>query len=159
MQKLPKTLIFIVVALSMVLTAFLPAAPAAVEYPRNETLYTSGTQWGAPSSWNPLNGGGYATGTIGLVYETLFIYDPLADKFTPYLAESANWTDATTYEVKIRQGVKWTNGQPLTADDVKFTFDIDNPNGDTKAGLGYSALWKFLDNIEIKDANTVVFKF
>ncbi|HEX7555407.1 MAG TPA: hypothetical protein VF338_02195, partial [Leptolinea sp.] len=88
MQKLPKILIFVVIALSMVLTAFLPAAkppvPAALEYPRNETLYTSGTQYGAPSSWNPLNGGGYAMGTIGLCYETLFIYDPLADKFTPY---------------------------------------------------------------------------
>ena len=61
-------------------------APAVVSYAREETLYTSGTQWGPPSSWNPFNGGGYAMGTIGLVYETLYIYDPLADKFTPWLA-------------------------------------------------------------------------
>jgi peptide/nickel transport system substrate-binding protein len=163
MQKLPRTLIFVVVAISMVMTAFLPAssapAPAALEYPRAETLYTSGTQWGPPSSWNPLNTGGYAMGTIGLCYETLFIYDPLADKFTPFLAESATWTDATTYEVKIRQGIKWTNGSPLTADDVKFTFDIADPNGTTKAGLAYSGLWKFLNSVDKKDANTVVFKF
>jgi peptide/nickel transport system substrate-binding protein len=163
MKKLPKTLIFVVIVLSMILTAFLPAssapAPAALEYPRAETLYTSGTQWGPPSSWNPLNSGGYAMGTIGLCYETLFIYDPLADKFTPYLAESATWTDATTYEVKIRKGIKWTNGSPLTADDVKFTFDIADPNGATKAGLAYTGLWKFLDSIEKKDDLTAVFKF
>ena len=75
-------------------------------------------------------------GTMGLCYETLFIYDPLADKFTPYLAECDNWTDATTYEVKIRKGIKWTNGSPLTADDVKFTFDIADPNGDHQSRLG-----------------------
>ena len=168
MQKLPKTLLFVVVALSMVLTAFVPASSVAVEYPRNETLYTSGTQWGAPSSWNPLNSGGYATGTLGLCYETLFIYDPLADKFTPYLAESDSWVDATTYEVKIRQGIKFTDGRVLTADDVKFTFDIASPtytfknvtkDGPKTLGLAYSGLWKFLDSVEVKDANTVVFKF
>ncbi|MEJ2150357.1 MAG: hypothetical protein P8Z40_12875, partial [Chloroflexota bacterium] len=41
-------------------------------YVRSETLYTSGTQWGPPSSWNPFNTGGYAMGTFGLVYEPLF---------------------------------------------------------------------------------------
>ena len=101
-----------------------PGEPAVVSYARNETLYTSGTQWGPPSSWNPLNGGGYAMGTIGLVYETLYIYDPLADKFTPWLAaEDMNWADDTTLEIKLRDGITWQDGTPLTADDVKFTFD------------------------------------
>jgi len=46
-----------------------PQAPAAGEvFERSETLYTSGTQWGPPSSWNPFNTGNYATGTIGLCY-------------------------------------------------------------------------------------------
>src|SRR5688572_33081371 len=50
-------------------------APAgAGGYPRNETLYTSGTQWGPPSSWNPIIPGS-VTGTVGLLYETLFLYD------------------------------------------------------------------------------------
>lgn len=159
MQKLPKALIFIVVALSMVLTAFLPAASVAVEYPRNETLYTSGTQWGPPSSWNPLSNN-YAMGTLGLCYETLFIYDPLADKFTPFLAESDKWADATTYVVTLRKGIKWTNGQALTVDDVKFTFDIADPNGAFKAGVQYTGLWKFLDKVEVnKDTNEITFKF
>jgi peptide/nickel transport system substrate-binding protein len=57
-----------------------PAAPMVFD--RSETLYTSGTQWGPPSSWNPFNGGGYAMGTVGLVYGPLY-YDPLADKFNP----------------------------------------------------------------------------
>ncbi|NMB91194.1 MAG: hypothetical protein GYA17_22765, partial [Chloroflexi bacterium] len=39
------------------------AAPSTEAYERSETLYTSGTQWGPPSSWNPFNTGNYATGT------------------------------------------------------------------------------------------------
>jgi peptide/nickel transport system substrate-binding protein len=64
-------------------------------YERSETLYTSGTQWGPPSSWNPFNQGGYAMGTIGLCYETLFIFDPLTNEYKPWLAESGKWTSDT----------------------------------------------------------------
>ena len=42
---------------------------------------------------------------------------------TPSLAES--WTvspDQRTYEFKLRQGVKFHNGDPFTAEDVKFSF-------------------------------------
>ena len=43
---------------------------------------------------------------------------------TPSLAES--WTaskDGLTYEFVIRKGVKFHNGEPVTAEDVKFSFD------------------------------------
>src|ERR671922_1322187 len=43
---------------------------------------------------------------------------------TPSLAES--WTaskDGLTYEFVIRKGVKFHNGEPVTADDVKFSFE------------------------------------
>ncbi len=76
-------------------TAEVTPAPteAAVEsYPRNETLYTTGKQWGPPSTWNPLDPNA-AMGVVGLQYETLFLFDPLADTFEPWLAESAEWTD------------------------------------------------------------------
>ena len=43
-----------------------PAANPA-SYPRNETLYTSGSQWGPPNNWNPIMDWQYATGTEGLV--------------------------------------------------------------------------------------------
>lgn len=136
--------------------------PSAEEmtYERNETLYTSGTQWGPPSSWNPFNGGGYAMGTIGLVYETLYIYDPLADKFNPWLAaEDMKWVDDTTLEIKLREGLTWTDGEALDADDVIFTYKLADPNGDYKAGLNFTGLYNFLDSIEKVDATTVDFKF
>jgi peptide/nickel transport system substrate-binding protein len=121
---------------------------------RSETLYTGGKQWGPVSNWNPLMTGNYATGTIGLVYETLFLYDPLTDKFMPWLAESGQWTDASTYELKVRQGVNWSDGKPLTADDVKFTFELGQ-----KTALNFSSLWSWLSSITKVDDYTLDFKF
>ena len=121
---------------------------------RSETLYTGGKQWGPVSNWNPLMTGNYATGTIGLVYETLFLYDPLTDKFMPWLAESGQWTDALTYELKVRQGVNWSDGKPLTADDVRFTFELGQ-----KTALNFSSLWSWLSSITKVDDYTLGFKF
>lgn len=129
-------------------------APSEVTYARNETLYTSGTQWGPPSSWNPFNTGGYAMGVIGLVYETLFIYDPLTNKYTPWLAESGSWTSDKVYTLKVRQGIQWTDGQPLTAADVKFTFEL----GKT-APINISTVWQWLESINQKDDYTLEFNF
>jgi peptide/nickel transport system substrate-binding protein len=128
--------------------------PSTVTFPRAETLYTGGKQWGPVSNWNPFMTGNYATGTIGLVYETLFLYDPLTDKFIPWLAASGTWTDATTYQVKLRPDLTWSDGQPLTADDVKFTFEL----GKT-APINLAAVWDWLGSIEAVDATTLNFKF
>ena len=130
------------------------AAPAVTNFPRNETLYTGGKQWGPVSNWNPMQAGNYAMGTLGLVYETLFLYDPLTDKFIPWLAESGAWKDPTTYEVKLRSGLTWSDGKPLTADDVVFTFTLGK--SDT---LFFSPLWKWMTAVTKVDDSTVDFVF
>ena len=128
--------------------------PGPMTFARNETLYTSGTQWGPPSSWNPFNTGGYAMGTIGLVYETLFIYDPMTNEYKPWLAESGSWTSDKVYTLKLRQGIKWSDGQPLTAADVKFTFEIGKD-----APVNISTVWRYLDTITQADDYTLQFNF
>jgi peptide/nickel transport system substrate-binding protein len=136
-------------------TAASPSAEpsgAVTEYPRAETLYTTGKQWGPPSTWNPLDPNS-AMGTVGLQYETLFLYDPLADTFTPWLAESGTWTDATTYTIKVRQGMTWADGEPITAEDVAFTIGL------AKIPAVGSTLWNFVSDATASDASTVVVKF
>jgi peptide/nickel transport system substrate-binding protein len=130
------------------------AAPSedTTSYPRNETLYTTGKQWGPPSTWNPLDPNA-ATGVVGLQYETLFLYDPLADKFEPWLAESATWTDPTTYTIKVRQGIKWSDGQAFSADDVAFTLGL------AKIKAVGDNIWDFVSDATATDASTVVVKF
>lgn len=156
--------IVMIVLLALALVTILAPAPTLAQGPttfaRNETLYTTGVQWGPPSSWNPWNGGGYSVGTVGLIYETLFIYDPMTDKFSPWLAESGTWTDDTTWQIKLRQGLTWSDGKPLTADDVKFTIELGDPNGKYKGtGLAFQTIWNDLISIEAKDATTLNFKF
>jgi peptide/nickel transport system substrate-binding protein len=90
----------------------------------NLPLYTTGTAWGPYSDLNPFKNWDYVTGTVGLVYETPFRYDPLTDKFIPWLASEGKWQDATTYVMTVRKGVTWNDGQPFTAGDVKFTMDL-----------------------------------
>ena len=136
-------------------TAEVTPAPteAAVEsYPRNETLYTTGKQWGPPSTWNPLDPNA-AMGVVGLQYETLFLFDPLADTFEPWLAESAEWTDPTTYTIKTREGVTWADGTPFTAEDVAFTIGL------AKIKVVGSNIWDFVSDATATDASTVVVKF
>lgn len=123
-------------------------------YPRSETLYTSGTQWGPPANWNPIMNWTYTTGTVGYVYETLFLYDPMKDEYIPWLAESGEWTDEDTYELNVRDGVTWTDGEPLTAEDVVFTVEL----GQTES-VPYSNLWDWLESAEVVDDTTARFTF
>ena len=91
------------------------AATAAVptNLPRNQTLFISGAAWGPASTWNPFQTGNLAntSGTIGFVYETLFSFDPLSGKLSPFLAASGTWTNPTTYDVILQTWpdlVGWT---------------------------------------------------
>lgn len=123
-------------------------------YPRNQTLFTSGTQWGVPANWNPVMNWAYATGTVGLVYETLFLYDPLTDKFEPWLAQKGEWTGDLTYEVTLRDGLTWSDGQPITADDVAFTINLGKMET-----VPYHAMYNFIQSVEAVDKLTTKITF
>ena len=58
----------------------------------------------------------------------LNVYDALVArtddmKLVPELAESVTQIDATTWEAKLRRGVRFHDGSEMTAEDVKFTYD------------------------------------
>lgn len=54
------------------------------------------------------------------VMDRLFVSDA-SYNITPSLAETYEWVDDTTLRVKIREGVTFTDGDPLTAEDVVYT--------------------------------------
>ena len=63
---------------------------------------------------------------------TKLIFEPLVDissdyKATPVLATEWAKQDATTYIIKLRENVKWSNGERFTSTDVQFTYDIFRP--------------------------------
>jgi peptide/nickel transport system substrate-binding protein len=94
------------------------------QLPRAQTLYMSGNQWSPNNDLNPAKNWDYITGLVGFAYETPFRYDPLKDRFIPWLATNGAWKSNRVYEMTIRSGVRWSDGRPLTAQDVKFSFDL-----------------------------------
>lgn len=89
--------------------------------------------------WVPIAGGSYREGVVGqpvainpVISEneadldiSRLVYDNLAD-----LIESYDVTDnGRVYALKLKEGLTWQNGKPLTSDDVIFTIEtIQNPD-------------------------------
>lgn len=82
----------------------------------------------APSGFNPLDSSDVAQNVC-----TAILFQPLVDlgndlKFVPMLADSIETKDNKTFTVKLNAKAKWTDGKPVTADDVIFTLGlIANP--------------------------------
>src|SRR6185503_18078990 len=60
---------------------------------------------------------------IGLMCEGLVTRDPNTMELRPVLAESWRNINPTTWEFKLRRGVKFHNGEDFNADAVKFTVE------------------------------------
>ncbi|MDR2850395.1 MAG: extracellular solute-binding protein [Verrucomicrobiota bacterium] len=99
----------------------------------------------------------YTRQVFGMMYETLLSTDPVTMEFVPFLAK--RWTisdDKSGYTFELDPAAVWSDGRPVTAEDVKWTFDqvMDpkNATGSTKVMLGV------FDSPEILDARTVRFR-
>lgn len=108
------------------------------------------SMWGAPPGWNPLmptQAWGH-----GLMYPSLFVYTPIQERWMPYLAEGFRWVDKLTLEITIRPQAKWWDGTPITAHDVKYTWELGK-----RYVTPWSATWDYLEEVKVVDARTVQF--
>ena len=88
------------------------------------------------------------------VYDGLLRYDESMN-LVPNLAESFEVVDPYTILFKLRDGVKFHSGDPLTSEDVIFTFErLMNP--DTKAPA--ATYYKEVSSIKVVDGNKIEFK-
>jgi peptide/nickel transport system substrate-binding protein len=91
-----------------------------------------------------------------IMFETPYLYNMLDGKQYPLLADGDySWNDARTeITFKIKAAAKWSDGTPVTAEDVAYTW-ATNIKYNTQAGVG----WKdYIDTIVAKDPQTVVVK-
>jgi peptide/nickel transport system substrate-binding protein len=140
------------------------AAPADENtLPRNETMYFNGQQWGPVTCWNPyvsscnnamaINQGDSARVTM---FETPYLFNLLDGKVYPLLADGPySWNDAKTeLTFKLNPAAKWSDGTPVTADDVAYTW-ATHLKYETPTGSGNK---DYIDAIEAVDPQTVVIK-
>src|SRR5438309_11418947 len=122
----------------------------------------SGSTWSC--QFNPFNPSVSGT-AVGFMYEPLEFVDALktnpdgSNVVTPWLASDSSWNaDFTTLTFTIRDGATWTDGQPVSADDVLYTFQALKAD----AALDLNALWKEnggpLKSVT-RDGSKVVFTF
>lgn len=78
-----------------------------------------------PQTFNPwVSKDATSTELGGLMFESLLITEPYNGNVIPRLALSYTISeDSKEYIVKLRKGLKWSDGKPITADDVVFTWD------------------------------------
>ncbi|HSG45140.1 MAG TPA: ABC transporter substrate-binding protein [Anaerolineales bacterium] len=161
----------VLVALSVILSACAPSAPA-VEAPAEEQPAVEApaepTEEPAPpapkvlkiantaniTTWDPVASFSTEAAYMANTYEQLLRINPpgSAEEFTPLLAESweAN-EDGTVWTFYLREGVTFHDGEALNADAVVKSLDAARTVG------GASFIWWMVDSIEAVDDITVQF--
>jgi peptide/nickel transport system substrate-binding protein len=133
-----------------------PDALAAVHM--SETGKTGGSLTasviGEPKTFDPItNNENSSSQVISQMFASLLGYDPDLQEYYPMMLKSHTvGEDQKTWTAKLRDGMQWSDGQPITADDIIFTaqviFDknIINPSADTLQVAGKPLEFKKVDN-------------
>ena len=154
MRKLLSLVLATVLCLGLVTTG---TAQTVSELPRHETMYFGGMQWSPINTWNPIgtrpnNGMAIQYLTMGapsIMFETLYMFNILDGSLVPLLADGDyQWNDTMTeLSVKLKAAAKWSDGTPITSEDVKKTFDIGVKTGNS-LGVAYDA---YIAEIKVVD--------
>ena len=75
-----------------------------------------------PKTFNPFTSTDATSSSMAdMMYDGLFTSNPMTGKVVPKLAKSVEMK-GNRYIIHLRKGIKWSDGVPITADDVIFTW-------------------------------------
>jgi peptide/nickel transport system substrate-binding protein len=134
-------------------TATGTAGETVSQLPRSETLYFNGLQWGSPVALSPYHGNrnySFLDTQRQVVFETLFLYNPLDAKLYPQIGDSYAW-DGNNVTIELNKNVKFSDGSPLVAADVVNSYQLAK-----EYQVGYSGYWNYINAITATDDYTVV---
>jgi peptide/nickel transport system substrate-binding protein len=122
-----KSVVIFILVVAFALQGLAVQPIAAQGVPRDQTLIVA---LSGPIA-DPTNLNLYApgvsrsgTGLHQMIYEYFFYQNLQTGEYIPWLAESFEYNDDfTAITVKLRDGVKWSDGEPFTTEDVVFTYD------------------------------------
>jgi len=105
-------------------------------------------------NWNPFSPT-LLQPTNGLFYEPLYYFNLATEAAPqPMLATAFSWSpDGKQLSITTRENVRWSDGQPFTAKDVAFTFDL------IRRTPGINATGMKLTSAVAKDDRTAVLTF
>ncbi|MGK7864383.1 ABC transporter substrate-binding protein [Falsiroseomonas sp. E2-1-a4] len=131
--------------------ALLAIAGPALAQDRNLTIGIGGS----PTSLDP-----HFYNASPNISQTMHLFDRLVEqdataRIQPALAESWRAVSPTTWEFKLRAGVKWHDGRDFTADDVAFTIGRA-PNVPNSPG-GFGGFVRAITRVEVVDPLTIRF--
>lgn len=128
------------------------AGPAAAQTVLTANIEPA-TTW--VRNFNPFNQTSARQSTLDFIYEPLVVFNRFdGNKPVFRLAESFKLADdLKSIEFKLRPNLKWSDGKPLTATDVKFTYDYLKKF----PALDFVSIWTFITGVEAVDAETVRF--
>lgn len=116
--------------------------------------------WADPMTLDPIGVDDTASsGVITAIHETLVGADDLTGELVPGLAEKWEQTGPAVYRFTLRKGVRFHNGEPFTAADVKYSIDRAIEKGSavktyTNAIAGVDVIDDFTVDIRLKSPFT-----
>jgi peptide/nickel transport system substrate-binding protein len=124
---------------------------------KTERLRLAGGDFGYPSPFGYIRGPG--------MIQTSYLFDTLlwtdsTGKPIPWLA--TKWersADGLEWRFSLRRGVKWHDGEPLTADDIAFTFQYMTEGPGRKAPVLHArGLSQIVENVKVEAPDQVIFR-
>ncbi|MCY3762396.1 MAG: ABC transporter substrate-binding protein [Gemmatimonadetes bacterium] len=135
-------------------------SPPLREVPRERTLVVMNGgphQYSLYDNHNPYLPGsdqGFHFGTLPAVFEPLIMFNVLTGEHENWLAESWEYDeDYKAIALRLREGIRWSDGRPLTAADVAFTMRMLLDNADSM--VHHADLAEFLEEAQVLDELTV----
>jgi peptide/nickel transport system substrate-binding protein len=154
----------ILVLLSLLLVVSLVGTSTAMaqDADRRKTVIfdIDGGKVAAPDLFNPyVPGNRRDHGFHQAMMEPMFILNYETGKYDPWIGESMT-SNATldVWTLKLHKGVTWSDGKPLTAADVVFTFNEIELKPDNKTLDRAAELQGYVDSVKMIDELTVEFK-
>jgi peptide/nickel transport system substrate-binding protein len=132
-------------------------SPPSTTGPGSASTLTAVIGYGNNQSWDPTQtASAFSMAAFTNVYEPLVAGDPITRTPEAGLAAVPTDVDGTAITFELRDGAQWSDGQPVTADDVVFTFDrILDPEANVQLRALFSG---WLSAVEKTDERTVEFR-